>query len=341
MISLRTGEAVQGRIMGIETPHAGLRWIRMNSRPMPGGAVTTFGDVSDQERLIRELRSSRDELQAILDSVPARISAWNADMTNRYSQVSYMPTYRDGAVVGYHVLAADITALRNSYERIRDLAQRLETIREEERRSVARMLHEVIAQDLAAAKMSLERLQAGTAGAVEIAAIYTNLNQALSECIERLRRDANDLRPAAVDHLDLRDVLNVYASQFASQSGLRIGFTEHQRFPVLDPSTRLLFFRAAEEGLTNVHHHAHATRVDIVLRVQARRLRMEICDDGVGIPDGAVDKPGCFGLLGMRERFNARGGGMSVGLRLPTGTQLAVSLPKSRRALEDRSGAGR
>jgi signal transduction histidine kinase len=254
--------------------------------------------------------------------------------TMRYSQVSYMPTYRDGVVVGYHVLGADITVLRNSYERIRDLAQRLETIREDERRSVARMLHEVIAQDLAAAKMSLDRLRAGTAGAQEIAAVYTNLNQALSECIERLRRDANDLRPAAVDHLDLRDVLNVYVSQFALQSGLRVAFTERQRFPLLDLTTRLLFFRAAEEGLANVQHHAHATRVDIVLRVQAQRLRMDICDDGVGIPDGAVDKPGCFGLLGMRERFNARGGGMSVWPRLPTGTQLAVSLPKGRGALE-------
>jgi PAS domain S-box-containing protein len=394
-LTLSTGKAAKNRILGIRLPDARLCWVRMNSHPVhdsnPGGTgavVVTFVDVTGQKQLVADLRASRADLQAILDNVPARISSWNADLTNRfinraaevqfgisaalaagrsareivgddrdemakpcidavlagqrqvrdsvdrqvdgtarYSQVTYAPSIRDGEVVGYYVLGTDVTELRNSYERIRDLAQRLETIREDERRSIALMLHDGIAQDLAAAKMNLEPLRSQPHDERHVARVCNDLGQALRLCIEELRRGANELRPTTLGHLKLADAIKVHAQNFAVISGLHIDVAEKRPFPAVGEATRVLFFRAAQEGLTNVAAHAKAKTVEIMLCADIDQLIMQIRDDGIGIPDGAMDKPASFGLLGIRERFVCRGGRMTVLRIAPSGTRMSVSLP--------------
>lgn len=394
-LTLSTGQPVQNRIVGILLPDARLRWIRMNSHPVDdpqlGGiaeVVITFVDITEQKQLIADLHASRTDLQAILDNVPARITSWNADLTNRfinqaaeaqfgisadeavgrsareiighdreetatphiqavlagqrqvrdavdrqpdgtvrYSQVTYAPRLRDGKVAGFYVLGTDVTDLRNSYERIRDLAQRLESIREDERRSIALMLHEGIAQDLAAAAMNLEPLRSRPHDERHVARVCTYLSQALRHCIEELRRGANELRPSTLGHLKLGDALRAHGQSFAAVSGVHIDVAENRPLPALDEATRVLFFRAAQEALTNVASDAHAKMVKIMLLTDAEKMVMEISDDGIGIPDGAMNKPASFGLLGIRERFAARGGGMTVRTIAPTGTRMSVSLP--------------
>jgi len=397
MVTLRTGQPVRNQIIGIRTPEAGLRWCSINSHPLDDpysggfrGVATTFIDVTDQKQLIADLNVARVDLQAILDNVPARISSWNADFTNRFinraaeaqfgipacqavgkysweiigkerheksksyaeaacagqrlvrnsldrqadgsvrhSRVTYVPMCSNGKTAGFYVLGTDVTDLLNSYERIRDLAQRLETIREDERRSVALLLHEGIAQDLAAAKMSLDRLRLRTGKHRGVTRVCAELSQALRQCIEDLRRGANELRPMSLAHLGLSEALEAHVMRIVALSGLHIEVTEIQPFPKLDETMRLLFFRTAQEALTNVARHAEAKTVKIVLRADAERLRMDIRDDGVGIPDDAMDKPGCFGLLGIGERFAARGGELTVRKLEPSGTLLSVSLPDS------------
>jgi len=397
MVTLRTAQPVRNQIIGIRTPEAGVRWFSINSHPVDHpevggfrGVVTTFIDVTDQKQLIADLNAARADLQAILDNVPARISSWNADFTNRfinraaevqfgipacqavgrysweiigkerheksksyaeaaragqrlvrnsldrqadgsvrYSHVTYVPMCSKGNTAGFHVLGTDVTDLHNSYERIRDLAQRVETIREDERRSVALFLHEGIAQDLAAAKMSLDQLQLRAEKHRDVTRVCAELSQALRQCIEDLRRGANELRPMSLAHLGLSEALEAHVMRIVALSGLHIEVTEIEPFPKLNETMRFLFFRTAQEALTNVARHAQAKTVKIVLRADAERLRMEIRDDGIGIPDGAMDKPGCFGLLGIDERFAARGGELTVRKLEPSGTLLSVSLPDS------------
>ena len=88
-----------------------------------------------------------------------------------------------------------------------------------------------------------------------------------------------------------------------------------------------MFFRAAQEALTNVVRHARARTVNITLRTDRDIATMEICDDGIGMPDDGQVKPGSLGLLGIRERFQAAGGGLKVERNVPTGTKLSVHLP--------------
>ena len=353
-------------------------------------------DVTERERLSAQLRQAREDLEAILNNVPARITSWHADGTNRfanraaeqalglapgqapgrhlrellgsrqyefdrpiidavlagetrtgeqqellpdgrvrYRQVSYVPQVRDDAVVGLYALETDITELRVSYDRIRQLAQRLESIREEERRSVARLLHEGLAQDLFATGMGLRHLQARAGSAADLRASWSELADAINRCIAATRQIANDLHPSALAHLRVSAALKDHARYFGELSGLEIEVIEVPPFPVLDEGRRLVLFRAAQEALTNVARHAQASRVWILLSATPTHVTMDVEDDGVGVSAAAHDKPGALGMLGIRERVARLGGEVSLGGREPRGTTLTVRLPVEERQAPD------
>jgi PAS domain S-box-containing protein len=395
MLCLRTGEPQRGEIMGVRAPNRGLRWISINAQPVlgsdarePVAAVTTFVDVTEERRLTLELKEARTDLQAILDNMPARITAWNADFTNRfanrtaaaqfgmdaascvgrpakeiigaaryakslpfikaalkgaqksheqhdempdgsvrYSRVQYVPRRQDGRIVGIFALGSDITELHDSYERIRDLAQRVESVREDERRCLSRTLHEGIAQDLFAIKLGLANLSAQAKGRAGVTALYEEMSAVLAKCMGDTRRLANDLWPSALATSTVAIAIENHARYFSELSGLAIQVTEVAPFPALDEATRLLFFRAAQEALTNVARHAEATAVQIELRADAHAIHLDVIDDGVGIGDGVLKKAGSLGLLGIRERFAAGGGGLEVCRHEPHGTIMSVHLP--------------
>jgi signal transduction histidine kinase len=90
---------------------------------------------------------------------------------------------------------------------------------------------------------------------------------------------------------------------------------------------RLMFFRAAQEALTSIAQHAHASSASIILRSDRDAVTMEIIDDGIGMPDGALYKRGSLGLLGIRERFERIGGELIVDRNMPLGTKFTVRLP--------------
>jgi two-component system, NarL family, sensor histidine kinase UhpB len=234
------------------------------------------------------------------------------------------------------VTFVEVTALRNSYRRIRELAQRLETVREEERRTVARMLHDGIAQELSVTLFRLNRLETQSDRAPTISQLCLDLRESLRRCIAELRQGADELRPSSFSLLTLPEALREHAQSFGEVSGLQIQIKEQNRFPDLDEDTRLLFFRAAQEALTNVARHARGTEADISLEASENYVTMEVSDNGVGIPEGAIDKPGSFGLLGLRERFAALGGDLTLHEIAPSGTRLRVSLPctKTRRSVQ-------
>jgi PAS domain S-box-containing protein len=232
----------------------------------------------------------------------------------------------DGKRNRFLATVEDITGLRNSYERIRELAQRLETVREDERRSVAHALHEGVAQDLVAVTLDLNRLRAHGGGDA-VTQACDEVARAIEKCIRDLRELTNSLRPATIAHLPLATAVSQYARQFAERSGLRIEVNEVGAFPKLNDATRLVLFRAAQEALTNVARHARATQVTITLAARPGQLTMTVGDDGIGIGEHDLDKPNALGLLGIQERFAAFGGGLTVLRRESGGTTLTVHLP--------------
>jgi PAS domain S-box-containing protein len=346
-------------------------------------------DVTEREQLNADLHQARVDMETILNAVPAAITSWRKDLTNRfaneaakvqfgfiggeslgrdmrqmlgvdaygkaqpyidralageassheqaealrdgilqYTRHYYIPQIEGGHVVGLYALAFDITDVRQSHERIRQLAQRLETIREEERRAVAMVLHDGIAQDLFAMKLGLDHLKVLAKRRPPMRELCHELAGALSKCMENTRQVANDLRPVALAYFGVSAIIKEHARHFGERSNLTIHVSESAEFPKLDEATRLLLFRAAQEALTNVARHAHATTVDISLRAADGRITMEITDDGIGIADAAMNKHRSLGLLGLRERFAALGGGLKVERRVPKGTVVTLHLPE-------------
>ena len=252
--------------------------------------------------------------------------------TLQYTQVSFVPDLGGGKPDGLYIIAADMTDLHRSYERIRELAHRLETIQGEERRRIARMLHEGLSQDLAVAQVRLMRLETHTRDGDYVAQLCAELRQALKKCMQALRQSANDLLPTEIVFGSLVEALEEHARAFGELSGLRVRVHLEGVVPALDEATRLLYFRAAQEALTNVARYAKANSVEITVGNDEETVRLDVVDDGVGISDAALEKPGSFGLLGMREQFEARGGGLTAERQGLSGTKVSVFLPK--RALQ-------
>jgi PAS domain S-box-containing protein len=273
--------------------------------------------------------------QAVLD---AALNGWRcsheqvdrlADSVLRYTHDEYVPEKKHGAVVGIYAVSVDISEVRKSHDQIRDLAQRLESVREEERRAVAVILHDGIAQDLFAMKLDLEHLAMLAKRRPSVRQVCVDLTLSVTRCMDDTRQLANELRPVALAYFQVAIVIREHARRFARHSNINITVTEKEQFPKLDESTQLLLFRAAQEALTNVARHARATSVEITLRAGDGRISMEVEDDGVGISDAAFVKPRSLGLLGIRERFQALGGGLVVRRREQGGTSLMVYLPSA------------
>jgi PAS domain S-box-containing protein len=251
-----------------------------------------------------------------------------ADGSIGYTDARYIPDSDEhGIVRGFFVLVSDITELHHAYSRVRELAQRLESAREDERRSVAKTLHEGMAQDLFGCVLTLAHLKSRLAHDEDGQVAANQIKALLDKCIAQTRRIAGDLHPQALSHFSLIANIESYAKFVESSTGLKICVTEAGSLPELDEDIRLMFYRAAQEALTNVTRHANARNTNITLRATRDTVTMEVIDDGIGMPVGALHKRGSVGLLGMRERFESLGGKLMVDRNMPLGTKLMVRLP--------------
>jgi PAS domain S-box-containing protein len=250
------------------------------------------------------------------------------DGMQREFEVSYVP-YRDAsaAVIGVFGMGYDVTELRESHARIRELAERLATVREDERRAVAVTLHERVAQELYAAQLSLRALERKGRGRSGIMELAKELSRVIDRSIEDVRSLTDQLYPTSLVHLPLYEALEQLARQVGKGSGVRVAVDQRTEFPQLNTESRALFFRAAQEALANVTRHAAASNVAISLESDSERIAMVVADDGKGVAPMDLRKPGSLGLLGIRERFATAGGGLMVEPVSPRGTCLTVFLP--------------
>jgi signal transduction histidine kinase len=228
---------------------------------------------------------------------------------------------RPSGVVGTF---ADVTAQRASVERIRELVQRVEDVREQERRELALLLHEGLAQDLFSMRLTLGNL--GREWPSSHMHALEELSRVLDRCLSDTRQVASSLRPTGPENQPIGQAIGQHVRYFAGLSKLRIQL--HDEAPgITDESTRLLLFRAAQEALANVARHAQATCVDVFLEPVGTQVELRIADDGIGLAPGSLDKPGSLGLLGIRERARAVGGMFRIEPNAAGGTTLVLRLP--------------
>jgi PAS domain S-box-containing protein len=229
-------------------------------------------------------------------------------------------------------VVADITArkraeadLRKSRERLRNLSHRLVQVQEEERRRVARELHDEIGQALTGLGMKLEVAH----GARSKKATIGECLDLVSDLMERVRDLSLDLRPAMLDDLGLVPTLLWLFDRHASQTGLSVSFVQTglDRRPER-PEVETAAFRIVQEALTNVARHANTNRAFVTLSSDGRNLQVEIRDEGRGFdPEEVMSRKDAVGLSGMRERTTLLNGSLTIDSAPEAGTSVIAELP--------------
>jgi PAS domain S-box-containing protein len=208
------------------------------------------------------------------------------------------------------------------------LSRRLVEVQENERRRIARELHDDAGQALASLKVGLRLLERDVERPEAVLARVDDLRMVADGVLENLHRLAMDLRPASLDHVGLVSALRQYVEAFGRQNGLDVqfdalGLDTGRMAPAVETS----IYRIVQEALTNVVRHAQATRVSVLLERRGDRVLAIVEDNGVGFDVEEAAARGRMGLFGMRERAEMVGGTFAAESSPGAGTTIFVEAP--------------
>jgi PAS domain S-box-containing protein len=215
-------------------------------------------------------------------------------------------------------------------ENLRLLSNKVLTIQEEERKHISRELHDEIGQALTAVNVSIAMLRSHAPHDAAFRQKVDTAQRLLEQSMDIVHRFARELRPSMLDHLGPVAALQNYVKAFMERTGIKTELEGTVRIEQLNNQQGTVLYRIAQESLTNVFKHAHATRVKIRLRQLPRAVSMEIIDNGRSfkLPDvanGSGRQP--LGLLGMQERVRLVNGQFAIESVPKRGTTVRVQIP--------------
>lgn len=224
--------------------------------------------------------------------------------------------------------------LKNSREQLRALAARIESMREEEGKRIAREVHDNLGQALTVLNMNLFELESQISEVGDEARRdlllerIRSMSNLIDTTVQSVREIATELRPRMLDDLGLEPAIEWQARDFQERTGIQCEFISHDIN--LDQERSTAIFRIFQEIMTNVARHAKATKVSIRLKEDADKIILEVVDDGRGITEKEIHDSRSLGLLGMRERTLPFGGQVSITGDRGKGTTVTVWIPIER-----------
>jgi len=225
--------------------------------------------------------------------------------------------------------------LSASHADLQRLIAAQQNVEENERKRIARELHDELQQVLAAIKMDVAAIEREMAiDPRGVAPLVARIDELATSAITSSRRIVNDLRPLLLEELGLVPALQALCAQFARRNGIAASVVVSGRNMPDDAvpgPIAICLYRVAQESLNNVVKHADATRVQLdLIGLDDGGVQMRVADDGRGIGADDRRKPQSFGLRGMRERVRALGGRLRVERRAEGGTAVDVEIPPQR-----------
>lgn len=222
---------------------------------------------------------------------------------------------RNGKSEGWLEINTDITARKRAEESARRLSGRILSLQDDERRRIARGLHDSLGQYLAALKMNLDVFRTSKNDQAKLA---SDCAEIVDKCLNETRTISHLLHPPLLDEAGFDSAARWYVDGFSQRSGIKVNLNLPQKLSRMHRDVEVALFRAVQECLTNVHRHSGSSVVDVRLSLSAKQIRLEIKDDGRGIPQerlrslnqGAADAG--VGLAGMRERIRELGGSLEI-----------------------------
>lgn len=297
-------------------------------------------DVANRERIVAALVGTADRQQRtpVIWALDSYYRARKQAETLRHNQ---MLLRRDLAAQDslnrqlVEQLADQVKALDSANLALQDAHRRLLTEREQERKHLARELHDQMIQDLLSLNYELEEM---ASKAIGVPAVVTDINGIRSDIrtlVEDLRRICGNLRPPTIDSLGLGAALQSYLHDWSHRTGIEVKLEIDENFGRLPEAIELSIFRIVQEGVNNIWKHADASRADITLNhTSPRMLLISIADDGIGLQKsfnlGELSETGHFGLLGISERVALMGGRLHFQNLDEGGLLIQVEIPHPR-----------
>ena len=289
--------------------------------------------------------------------LPCRIDdevLWRADGSAFSAEYSSYPVIEDGTVQGAVVTFVDIGERKRAQallertndelesrvvsrtRELRELANHLETVRETERKRIAREIHDELGSLLVALKMDVNwlerRLGPPLESRAELADKCDRMGRLIDTAVDKVGRIITDLRPSILDHQGLWAALEWQAQDWLQSAELQADLKIHVTAGVAAPEggVAIAVFRIFQEVLSNIARHAHARHVAIRIDVDAPPepvLYLEVRDDGVGTTTAALNDARSYGVMGMRERAAHFGGVLRLRSVPGGGTQVRLVMP--------------
>jgi len=284
--------------------------------------------MEETHRTALEANSHLSRLNHVLNRRTRDLSASNRELKKEIAQRKVVEqTLRQSERQSGRLLDRS----RRQQEQLRHLSRRILSAQEDERKRISRELHDVITQVLTSINVRLAVLK--KEAAVNAGGLTQNIartQKLVEKSVDIVHRFAYDLRPAALDYLGLIPALHSFMSRFMKETGIRVRLTAFAGVESLSSARRTVLYRVAQEALTNVARHAHATRADVNIRRLPNAVGMDIRDNGNGFEPKRVLVVGRrkrLGLLGVRERVEMVGGSLGVESSPGKGTTITAQIP--------------
>ena len=235
-------------------------------------------------------------------------------------------------LVGFQHIARDITEEIKLQEDLQLYATQISQAHEEERKRIARELHDDTIQTMIAVSHRLDDVASRNSATLkEVLKSLGQLREDIDKALIRTRRFIQDLRPPTLEYLGLLAALRELATQVQEQSGIEVNLKVKGTERHFTSEEELLIYRIAQEALWNVWKHSKATKAELIIEFNQEETAVVITDNGKGCEVGESSeflKAGKLGLMGMKERAHLLGGTLEVRSKAGKGTTVILNVPK-------------
>jgi signal transduction histidine kinase len=265
-----------------------------------------------------------------MNGQPDRFELFSTALNMWISVSAYSPRKEQVIVIFYNITERKLAeeALQRGEEQLQALVGRLNTVREDEAKRIARQLHDDLGQELTALNMELSDLETKLAdSAPSQRAQIAQMHRTVDKTIESVQALSYELRLGQLDLLGLAAAIDWQLKEFSRKTQIRVEITRLDEISGLSDSKCTAAFRILQEALTNIVRHAGASRVSVSLEAGKDKVTLAIRDNGRGIAAAELNDRRAIGLLGMRERALSVGGTLMISGEPGKGTTVLVTVP--------------
>lgn len=223
------------------------------------------------------------------------------------------------------IIVRNSEELKASAEQLQQLAQYIEKVRENERLTISRELHDDLGQALTAVKIDLGMIKQDLTDK-DIIVKINKVSSLVSETIKTVQRLTAQLRPDIIDDLGIVAAIEWYTKEFSQRNGLEVKLNLDIGISI-PPDISLIIFRVMQESLTNISRHSKASKVDIMLNMSLDNINLMVIDNGIGIVESEIKSKKSFGIISMKERAKSVGGSFEIYPGKKGGTYIKLILP--------------